>query len=107
MHQPIEPTVGRVVLYVLPGQSPRRGEIRPAIVVRVNGDGAVNLHVLTDGPNDRGSRTLTGPSGEHVAVPYVEPEWVGSAPYDQPAEGARPMPGTWHWMPYQLQMAKG
>ena len=80
------PTIGRVVYYVLPAYSKRSGEIRPAVVVRVNSldpqYGSVNLRVLTDGPNDTG-----------------EAEWHGSVQQDQ--DGKRP--GSWHWMPYQVQ----
>lgn len=76
------PSVGRIVRYVLPPQSRRAGEVRPAVIVRplcaiydpVN-PGMSNLRVLTDGPNDAG-----------------DPDWVGSVPYSD-----EPMPGTWHW----------
>jgi hypothetical protein len=87
MHQPIQPTVGRTVLFVLPDSSKRAGEIRPATVVRVNAperpDTTCNLIVHLDGPNDQG-----------------EAAWRGSVAYDDTAR-----PGTWHWMPYQLQVA--
>jgi hypothetical protein len=89
---PITPTVGRTVLYVLPESAVRAGEIRPAVVVRVNPD-TVNLHVHTDGPNDCPANGGCFPS------------WVGSASYHQPAEGEALIPGTWHWMDYQLQTA--
>lgn len=80
------PTIGSIVLYVLPAHSKRAGEIRPASVVHVNSTdpvhGSINLNVQLDGPND---------AGEH--------EWHGSVQQDQ--EGKKP--GTWHWMDYQVQ----
>ena len=83
----LAPTVGRVVYFVLDG--PRKGEIRPAIIVRVNGEGdeqTCNLSVLLDGENDVGKA--------HV-------RWVGSASHDQDGQA----PGTWHWMPFQINQA--
>ncbi|HYE07691.1 MAG TPA: hypothetical protein VEL07_19385 [Planctomycetota bacterium] len=107
MHQPINPTVGRTVLFVLPNGR-RRGEIRPATVVRVNGEGeyqTCNLRVITDGPNDENALVASSPDGESISLPYREPDWRGSVAYHQHAEGEAPKPGTWHWMPYQLQTA--
>lgn len=85
----MQPTVGRIVHYVLPATEHRASEIRPAIIVRAlrptddegGAPGLSNLHVFPDGPND--------------SVLYGVPEsWIGSVLYD-PA-GA---PGTWHWPP--------
>ncbi len=81
------PTVGRKVLYVMPADSLRPGEVRPADVVRVNQD-TVNLMVQLDGPNDN----LPGPDMTLV-------RWVGSASHDQDGKAF----GTWHWMPVQQQ----
>jgi hypothetical protein len=85
---PITPsaTVGRVVYFVLPDGAKRAGEIRPAIITRVNPD-TVNLSVLCDGPND-----------DHVN-PVM---WIGSAKLDQDTKAK----GTWHWMPYQTGQAQ-
>ena len=81
---PPKPSPGRCVLYVLPNGL-RMSEVRPATIVRVNGEGSgqttCNLVVLLDGPND-GSDTL-GCSA-----------WVGSVGYSE-----EPKPGTWHWPP--------
>lgn len=83
------PTIGRTVLFVLPTTSKRAGEIRPAVVVRVNSVdpvyGSVNLNVQLDGPNDTG-----------------EAAWQGSVKQDQDGHA----PGSWHWMPYQVGQAK-
>ncbi len=78
------PTVGRTVLFVLPITHRRAGEIRPAIVVRVNPD-SVNLSVQMDGPNDYQD------DGAYNTT------WVGSASHDQDGKA----PGSWHWMPVQ------
>lgn len=93
MQNPITPTVGRTVLFVLPMGSPRAGEIRPATIVRVNQD-SCNLRVHLDGPND-------------VHADHVEAPWRGSVSYKQPEKGSDPVPGSWHWMDYQLQTARG
>jgi hypothetical protein len=80
-------TEGKIVHYVLPdGRS--KGEIRPAIVVRVWRDvspdliakGYSNLQVFTDGTNDYedGTRVL----------------WATSKVYSENYEL-----GTWHWPP--------
>lgn len=80
-----KPTVGRVVYFVLPNGAKRMGEIRPAIITRVNPD-SVNLSVICDGSNDDGGA----------------PTWVGSVKLDQETKAE----GTWHWMPYQIGQAK-
>lgn len=48
------PTVGRIVHFVLPGGR-SAGEVRPAIITRVNNETNVNLRVYLDGPNDEGA----------------------------------------------------
>lgn len=77
----IAPTVGRIVNCVLPAGHRRAGEIRPAIVARVN-QTSVNLDVFLDGPNDSSD------------IERLDVGWFGSAPYDESAK-----PGTWHWAP--------
>ncbi|ABS69716.1 hypothetical protein Xaut_4495 [Xanthobacter versatilis] len=74
---------GRIVHYVLPETNPRAGEIRPAIIVRVNTGldhpglgGLCNLKVVTDGPNDD----------------FLPDLWVGSVPFSE-----QPEPGCWSW----------
>ncbi|MDI4664711.1 hypothetical protein K9U40_10275 [Xanthobacter autotrophicus] len=74
---------GRIVHYVLPETSPRAGEIRPAIIVRVHAGldhplspGMCNLKVVTDGPNDD----------------YLADQWVGSVLFSEQLE-----PGCWSW----------
>lgn len=83
----IAPTVGRIVNCVMPASHRRAGEIRPAVVVRVNAS-SVNLDVFLDGPNDSSD------------IERLDVGWFGTAPYD---EGGKP--GTWHWMPYQRGQA--
>lgn len=81
-------TEGKIVHYVLPdGRS--KGEIRPAIVVRVwrnvspdlIAKGYSNLQVFIDGTND---------------YPEIESNivWATSKIYSENHE-----PGTWHWPP--------
>lgn len=65
---PRKPKVGDFVDYVLPDDSPRAGQIRPAIVVFVWGDGGcLNLQVFVDGTNDG------------VGYPANGTKWVTSA----------------------------
>lgn len=88
-----QPSVGRIVHYVLPsGRS--SGDHRPAVIVRVWGEdqvaagtlpatalGTVQLQVFTD----------TGPDGAYNdELPAVM--WATSVVHDE-AGGA----GTWHW----------
>jgi len=77
----MKPTVGRIVHYVLaPNDLPnaRVGEVRPAVVVRVNPTGSLNLSVILDGTNDQ------------KRDPLSTSLWCGSVD-----EGS--VPGTWHW----------
>lgn len=74
---------GRIVHYVLPETSPRAGEIRPAIIVRVHtgldhllSPGMCNLMICTDGPNDD----------------FLPGIWAGSVLYSE-----QPQPGCWSW----------
>ncbi len=94
------PSLGRVVLYVLPS-----GKVRPALVVEPwSADqpnpawrGKVNLQVFLDGDNDAEDvRKLLG-FGVGV-VPEYAPFvlWRGSVEHE---EGAAPRPGTWRWPP--------
>lgn len=60
------PTIGRIVLYVL-NDGISGGQVRPAIITRVWTDldhasnpGMVNLHVFTDGNNDAGQANFAG-----------------------------------------------
>jgi hypothetical protein len=80
-------TEGRIVHYVLPDGN-AKGEHRPAIIVRVWNQSAVdepdyavcNLQVFTDSTNDypdNGSGTM----------------WVTSAQYDDSKQD-----GSWHWI---------
>lgn len=78
------PSIGRIVHYVLPASYDRAGEVRAAIITRAHNPctaeihpGMSNLHIVLDGANDLGER-----------------DWVGSVMYDP--TGA---PGTWHWPP--------
>jgi len=76
------PSVGRIVRYVLPDGHRWVGEVRPAIITRAMNKidaeihpGMSNLSLVLDGTNDQ-----------------FERNWAGSVMYD-PA-GAK---GTWHW----------
>lgn len=84
-----EPSVGRIVHYVLPS-GPRQGEIRPAIITRVwqkldyaPAPGMSNLTVFRDQSDDLDP--AYNPPGN---TPYV----AGSVYYS-----ADKAPGTWHW----------
>lgn len=75
------PSVGRIVHYVLPN-GPSRGEIRPAMVVRIWAPDSINLQVFTDSDQD-------GDYNDQLACPF----WATLVPYDP--EGKRA--GSWHW----------
>jgi hypothetical protein len=80
-----QPTIGRIVHYVLPETGRNPGQVRPGIVVQVwkpidpsdARSGTVNLHVVRDGCNDTGVE-------DHAYTAHYDP---GHAP------------GTWHWPP--------
>lgn len=85
--------VAGVCHYVLPVESPRAGECRPAIIVRLNGTvndapSLVSLVVFMDGPRDM-PELVTLPSVQGRVVPGV---WVPDVEYG--SGGGR---GTWHW----------
>ena len=75
-------TQGRTVLYALPADHPRAGELRPAIVTRAWSDTMANLSVILDGMND-GANILP----------------VGSASLDPTPQNVPDMgkPGCWYW----------
>jgi hypothetical protein len=76
------PTTGRMVYYVAygtPGGEYKPGAERAAVVSQVNEDGTVGLVILN-------------PTGLFFNI---------SVKFDQETK----KPGTWHWMPYQLQTA--
>ena len=78
-----QPSIGRVVHYVLPdGRYP--GEHRPAFIVKIWGPTSVNLIVFVDGTNDY-------PAGG------ASPRWATSVQLDA---SETPAPGTWHWPEY-------
>lgn len=99
MPTPPIPTIGRIVLVPIETtrpNEPARIEIRPAIVVHVfsqsidqaTGMPLINVRVFTDGANDG-------------SVPGTLDDWKTSLHYSQDDH----RPGTWHWMPYQIQTA--
>lgn len=76
-----DPSVGRIVHYVL---KTHRDELvhRPAVIVHVWPDnGLLQLQVFTDSDH-------TGTDNDHVANPH----WATSVKHDE--DGAA---GTWHW----------
>jgi hypothetical protein len=89
--QPVEqqPTVGRIVHYVLFRGEDRTPLVRPAIIVHIwaqapqqEHDGTVQLQVFTDGSND-------GPGCESGV------KWVTSVKHDEETKAT----GTWHLPP--------
>ena len=86
--------VGRHVLYTIPA-GPRAGETRPAVITKAWSPTCANLHVWHDAEDVKTSQQL--------------PEFFTITPTSvdlhQPADGVRPMPGTWRWMPYQVEQA--
>jgi hypothetical protein len=73
-----QPSIGRVVHYVLPdGRYP--GEHRPAFIVKVWSETHVNLQVFVDGTNDY--------------TDYNGSVWVTSVAFDPSGE----QPRSWHW----------
>ena len=95
-------TVGHIVHYVL--ESRKKGEIRPAIVVRdwsnadlPGSDGMVNLQVFTDGFNDGFLESVGTIADNGKSVPVTASHtattiWRTSVHYSEAKE-----PGTWHW----------
>jgi hypothetical protein len=73
-----QPSIGDIVLYVLPD-----GQIRPAIIVRLWSAACVNLQVFLDGNNDYLSMGTGGNTGTR---------WKTSVYYSEGKE-----PGTWHY----------
>lgn len=47
-----KPSIGRIVHYVLPNSHNNKGEIRPAVIVRIRSDTCVSLCVFLDKSND-------------------------------------------------------
>jgi hypothetical protein len=72
--------VGMIVHYVLCGEAASIGQHRPAVVVRLRGDGLVDLQVITLGAED-GARYA---GGYCLACNVAQDE-------------ATKAPGTWHW----------
>lgn len=71
--------VGMIVHYVLSGEAASIGQHRPALVVRLRGDGLVDLTAIT-APDD-GARYASG--------------WFYAANVAQ--DETDKAPGTWHW----------
>ena len=81
----MNPTIGRIVHYVLPAGSAHRGEHRAAMITGVHGDG-VNLTVFVDQPGDASSeKSVCHPDGQLLAsaVDVKHDEQLST--------------GTWHW----------
>lgn len=77
-----QPTIGRIVGYVLPEGHNRAGEIRPAIITRVWSEHCVQLTPFIDVANDQ----------------PVNPTSCSSVVSDESTEKK---PRTWHWLPRQ------
>ena len=74
----MNPSIGRIVHYVLPdGTYP--GEHRPAIIVRTWSPTTVQLQVFVDGTNDYDD--------------YAGTIWATSVSQDEETKAPR----TWHW----------
>ncbi len=104
----MQPTVGRIVHYVLPQGDANAGQVRPAIIVRVWSPTNVQLQQFTDGSNDNPPTVRRLPVrdayGNNPSVDVDMPApaliWRTSVAYD-PAE----TPGTWHWPPIETDPA--
>lgn len=81
-----QPSIGDIVLYVLP-DGPHAGEDRPAFVVQIWSGGYVNLQVFIDGTNDYPD--------------YNGSVWATSIEHDEEMK-----PRTWHW-PEHVPAADG
>jgi hypothetical protein len=105
------PSVGRIVHYRLPADAKRAGEIRPAIIVRVNGDPSApltscNLYVLFDGPNDAEIEDVdivehqlsSDEVGDFATALIINTSWVGSV-----CQGTEP--GQWSAPPFVSQLS--
>lgn len=80
-----KPTIGRVVHYVLPNQSPNVGEHRAATIARVDGD-LVRLTVNKAAADDF--------QGAEADIVHGKGATVLLADVRHDEEKA---PGTWHW----------
>lgn len=94
--KPSNPSVGRIVHYVLPEGSPFKGQHRAAIVTHVwqpleheSAPGMSNLTVFKSQVDD-----LAGPESGLGAMsdPHGASVMIGSV-----LHSAEPRPGTWHW----------
>lgn len=90
IESPIEPTVGRVVLYRPRGdQGPGKGQPYPATITHVWGRNCVNLSLCNDGS---------------FPLPFAQSNTcVTSVTFAESADG--PAPGCWCWMPFQKGQA--
>ena len=88
-----QPSIGRIVHYVLPAGNIRKGEHRPAIITQVwnpikpdgnraDGNGMCNLTVFKGQGGDGGK-------SEDASF------WAGCISYSE-----TPEPNTWHWPEY-------
>ena len=113
-----QPTVGRIVHYVL-AQGRSAGQVRAATIVRVWDDagGTANLQVHLDGSNDAGaegpnelyptptsvvtSATMVGGTLVDSTSSFVPlTAWVTSVAYDGISDSdGKYRPGTWHYPP--------
>ena len=78
---PQQPTIGRIVGYVLPDGHRRAGQVVPAVITRTWGEcdyPAVQLTPFVDNANDE----------------PVSPTSCSSVVYDEALK-----PRTWHWLP--------
>jgi hypothetical protein len=87
-----QPSVGRIVHYVLPDGSPRAGEHRAAVITGYFGNAEIlgaspaNLTVFFDQPDD-----VAGGLMKHGLEIYQGRAFSASQDEDTKA------PGTWHW----------
>lgn len=79
-----QPSIGRMVHYVLDSEFKNPGEHRPATIVRIWSGGFVNLLVQIDGGNDDPRYDAANPQ-------LVK--WITSVQFDPTATNLR----SWHW----------
>lgn len=83
---PLAPALGAIVYYVLTDDFINKGQVRPAMVVRVWSATTLNLRVFLDGANDK----FVGPDGWQTAPDGTL--WKTSVLLNHDKVG-----GTWNW----------
>lgn len=83
----MNPTIGRIVHYVL-GGGRSEGQHRPAIIID-----ECNHRFGVNGYTREECQLMVFPDGTNDGFPTTAPMWATSVPHDEETKA----PGTWHW----------